>query len=78
VTKTNSKPPRVGWRGLAITALGLVLPFQGGCLCGCATASRSGRGGPWSPAVTAGAAEWNSELPATSTAAPAAAIPLHT
>ena len=41
--RTN-EPRSSRWRGIAITAIGLVLPFQGGCACGCGAGLV--RGGP--------------------------------
>lgn len=38
-------------RGVALTVFGLLLPMQGGCLCGCGVASaREGRAGVVAPA----------------------------
>ncbi|MEO2090585.1 MAG: hypothetical protein ABGY75_13960 [Gemmataceae bacterium] len=43
-------PRRPSSRGVALTVIGLLLPMQGGCLCGCAAASaREGRAGVTSP-----------------------------
>lgn len=42
---TEFRAPRSRWRGVALAALGLVLPFQGGCGCGCgAGLARGGSG----------------------------------
>ncbi len=51
----RSEQPRPRrWRGLILTTLGLVLPFQGGCACGCAAGD--GRSGAWgcAPGAAAG------------------------
>jgi hypothetical protein len=44
-------PRRPSSRSVALVVIGLLLPMQGGCLCGCgASSSREGRAGAVAPA----------------------------
>lgn len=50
--RKNEAGPR-RWRRVAITAIGLVLPFQGGCACGCGAGLSRGSPGRGSGPVCA-------------------------